>query len=47
MNSQIQSKSSPSKEMAQSLSLAVAAMKENRLKDAEVVCQKWLVDNPG
>ena len=47
MNSQIQSKSSPSKEMAQSLSLAVAAMKENRLKDAEIVCQKWLVDNPG
>jgi tetratricopeptide (TPR) repeat protein len=47
MSSQIQSKSSPSKEMAQSLSLAVAAMKENRLKDAEIVCQKWLLDNPG
>ena len=36
-----------SPDMANSISSAVAAMRENRPKDAEAICQSWLNSSPG
>jgi len=34
-------------EMASSISSAISAMRENRVTDAEEICQQWLSSNPG